>query len=163
MGARLLKATFVRTAGERDRIHVTRSNRTTVSWQFPAYGDELPHDLVHWVVETSCGLRSGFWGRVDAGADPAAINAEASRTGGKRKYASFGEEQGELYQAEALAGAAWFAEGLSEDQLRDSVAAECRRQGVASPDLTPERMVRIRSTLAGLARQWRAPEASRLE
>ena len=69
----MLKATFVRTAGERDRIFVTRSDGSEVSWSFPSYGEGLPHDLVHWVVESCCGLRWGFWGRVDAGADPDAV------------------------------------------------------------------------------------------
>ena len=152
-----LKATFVRTAGERDRIYVTRSDGTEVSWSYPTYGDRLPHDLVHWVVETRFGLRFGFWGRVDAGADPAAINAQANRAVGRQKFAGFGQEQGELYLAEALANAGWSTEGTTNDQLREAVAAQCRQLGISAPDLAPERIATIQSTLASLARLWRAP------
>src|SRR5262245_15116764 len=68
-GAAVLKAAFVRTVGERDRVYVTRSDGSQVSWAFPSYGGALPHDLVHLVVESAFGLSQGFWGRVDAGAD----------------------------------------------------------------------------------------------
>jgi hypothetical protein len=49
-----------------------------------------PHDLVHLVVEAAFGLAQGFWGRVDAGVDPAAIMAVANRKGGGNRYAGFG-------------------------------------------------------------------------
>ena len=152
----MLRAIFVRTAGERDRIYVTRSNGSEVNWSFPTYGNGLPHDLVHLVVEACCGLRSGFWGRVDAGADPRIINAKANRAGGKDKYAAFGPEQAELQMAEALAGAAWWLEGATHEQLEESVAVQCRRLGAPVPNLSPEHTTRIRSTLARLARRWEA-------
>ena len=75
----VLKASFVRTAGERDRIYVTRSNGTEVGWVFPSYGDAPPHDLIHLVAESGFGLANGFWGRVDAGADPGRIDGQANR------------------------------------------------------------------------------------
>ena len=39
----MLHAAFVRTVGAPDRIYVTRSDRSEVSWPFPTYGDGLPH------------------------------------------------------------------------------------------------------------------------
>lgn len=108
-------------------------------------------------METRCGLRSGFWGRVDAGADPAAINAHANRVVGKQKFGGFGREQSELYLAEALANAGWSMEGMTHDQLREAVAAQCNQLGIPSPDLAPERIATIQSTLAELTRLWRAP------
>ena len=150
----MLRATFVRSADQRDRIYVTRSDGTEVSWSFPTYGEGLPHDLVHLVVEACCGLRSGFWGRVDAGADPQIINAEANRAGGKDKYAAFGPDRTELQMAEALAGAAWLLEGTADEQIEESVAVQCRRFGAPVPELSPDRTTRIRTTLARLARRW---------
>jgi hypothetical protein len=151
----MLKATFVRTAGERDRIYVTRSDGSEVSWSFPSYRDGLPHDLVHLAVESCCGLRSGFWGRVDAGADPAAINAEANRVGGTGKYAAFGEPA-ELYVAEALANAGWLRNGVTDDEIRQAVGAECGRAEVAPPELSNSTIEEIRATLGALASRWRA-------
>jgi hypothetical protein len=142
----------VRTAGERDRIYVTRSDGSEASWVFPTYGDALPHDLVHLVVESAFGLTQGFWGRVDGGADPAAITAEANRKGGKDKYAGFGPDRRELLLAEALANAPW-----SEDperileQLRQVYAAAESPADV----LSRERVDEVRSTLADLGRRWR--------
>ena len=152
----MLKATFVRIAGERDRIYVTRSDGSEVSWSFPSYGDGLPHDLVHWVVESCCGLRAGFWGRVDGGADPAAITVQANRVGGKDKYAAFGPDQAELYLAEALANAGWSQEGVTDDEIREAVVAECRRLELPPRVLSATETERIRATLHDLARRWRS-------
>ncbi|ADP79584.1 hypothetical protein FraEuI1c_1522 [Pseudofrankia inefficax] len=64
-----LTASFSRRRGQADQVHVTRGDRSTTSWRFPSYGDVLPHDLVHFVVEEGLGLTDGFWGLVDQGAD----------------------------------------------------------------------------------------------
>src|SRR5262245_20109080 len=68
-GGSELRAAFVRIEGKWDRIYVTRGDGTEVMWEFPTYGPELPHDLVHLVVEAAFGIADGFWGRVDAGVD----------------------------------------------------------------------------------------------
>jgi hypothetical protein len=154
---RPLTASFVRTVGERDRVYVTRSDGTQASWVFPSYGDALPHDLVHLVVESAFGLALGFWGRVDAGADPAAINAEANRTGGRDKYAAFGPDRTELLLAEAVANLRWLAEDASGRSLADDLRAACASGGLPEPaDLSSDRMERVRDRLRSLTRQWRA-------
>jgi hypothetical protein len=147
-----LRAAFVRSAGERDRIYVTRSDGSQTSWVFPTYGDALPHDLVHLVVESAFGLTRGFWGRVDEGADPAAISAEANRRGGKNKYAAFGPDQRELLLAEALANASWSADsGPLLEQLRQA----CADAGESAAAPTRELALRVQSALASLAARWR--------
>ena len=55
--ARVLVASFIRSRGERDRVHVRRSDGTETSWLLPTYGEGMPHDLVHLVVEAAFGLR----------------------------------------------------------------------------------------------------------
>jgi len=60
----VLKATFVRRRGRRDRVYVTRADGTSTGWDFPSYGDGLPHDLCHLVVEEELKLSGGFWGRM---------------------------------------------------------------------------------------------------
>lgn len=149
----MLRAAFVRVVGERDRIYVTRSDGSEVSWPFPTYGDGLPHDLVHVVVESAFEVSRGFWGRVDAGADPKVINAQANRTGGADKYADFGTDQSELPLAEALANAPWSA---APAQVIESVREACRQAGVTPPkSLSRERVEQTQQTLIGLARRWR--------
>ena len=95
----MLRAAFVRTVGQPDRIYVTRSDGSEISWPFPTYGEGLPHDLVHLVVESAFGVSGGFWGRVDQGVDPKRVNDEANRRGGRDKYTAFGPDLSELYLA----------------------------------------------------------------
>jgi hypothetical protein len=102
-----LSASFVRVRGQRDRIYVHRSDGTEVSWVFPTYGDELPHDMIHLIVESAFAVRRGFWGSVDSGIDPARVNQIANRIGGKDKYRGFGEDSREILLAEALANTRW--------------------------------------------------------
>jgi hypothetical protein len=65
----MLEVSFVRNPGRRDRVYVTRSDGTSTGWDFPSYGDGLPHDLCHLVVEDGLGLSEGFWGLVDQHVD----------------------------------------------------------------------------------------------
>jgi hypothetical protein len=147
-----LTASFLRTAGERDRIYVTRSDGSEASWSFPTYGDGLPHDLVHFVVETVFGLSRGFWGRVDGGADPMRINDEANRVGGKDKYAGFGPEQGQLQMAEALASA-WYPR-RDDQEVLTAIEAAARATGV-EVDVSLPRVHEARRALAALCQRWR--------
>jgi hypothetical protein len=73
-----LDVTFVRHRRRRDRIHVTRPDGTSVSWDFPSYGDRLPHDLVHLVVEDGLGLGRGFWGLVAEGVEVTLVDNQAT-------------------------------------------------------------------------------------
>ena len=65
----VLTATFVRRHSGKDRVYVTRTDGTTTGWDFPSYGDGLPHDLCHLVVEDELGIMDGFWGLIDRGVD----------------------------------------------------------------------------------------------
>lgn len=78
-----LTASFTRRRGERDQVQVVRTDGTKTEWEFPSYGDALPHDLVHFIVEEGLGLTDGFWGLIDDGADVVMVNDQAvlSRNG----------------------------------------------------------------------------------
>jgi hypothetical protein len=145
-----LKATFLRSEGERDRIYVTRSDGSEVGWAFPTYGAGLPHDLVHLVVETVFSLSRGFWGKVDEGADPGRISDEANRKGGADKYAAFGPDQADLQRAEILAGARW-----SEVTVAADVEVAVKEAGLGPfSAVSPERVLETRRALEVLQRRW---------
>jgi hypothetical protein len=151
----VLRATFVRTLGQPDRVYVVRPDGSEVSWTFPTYGDALPHDLVHLVVESAAGLRDGFWGRVARGIDPARVNAMADGAAGKlgEKYRGFGDDLTELQQAEALAAYPWLVDDAA---LRDGLLAAWRAQtgaGCAEPDAA--RVEQVRVALTRLIARWR--------
>lgn len=43
----MLEVSFVRRRGSRDRVYVRRDDGSSTGWDFPSYGDGLPHDLCH--------------------------------------------------------------------------------------------------------------------
>lgn len=155
--AGVLRASFVRVPGERDRIYVHRSDGSEASWVFPSYGTGLPHDLVHLVVESAFGLRRGFWGLVDAGADAARINEEANKKGGADKYRGFGEDRRELLLAEALAGAPWSDPDTADDAVLEAIHRSAAIMDVPLPaGLDLARVTAARAPLLRLAARWRA-------
>ncbi len=152
-----MRIRFVRTAGAPDRVYVRRTDGSETSWSFPTYGDAVPHDLVHLVVEEEFRIRDGFWGRVDRGVDPARINAEANRAGGPNKYKGFGDDLRGLLLAEAVANLSWGISDVSDEQRLQQVADECAKIGIEMPPLVDAAgLQRVRTRLAELAAQWRA-------
>src|SRR5262245_30283848 len=155
-----MEVSFVRVRGQRDRIYVRRTDGSEVSWVFPTYGEELPHDLIHLVVEAAFGVRQGFWGRVDAGVDPARVNDEANRMGGADKYRGFGDDRREILLAEALAAGRWLDPDLSDQGRREGLAEGCEKLGLTLPEaVTLERMAEVRAALGRLREVWREIEA----
>ena len=152
----MLNASFVRTVGDRDRIYVRRSDGSEVNWVFPTFGDAPPHDMIHLIVESAFDVAQGFWGRVDAGADPGRIMAQANRLGGRNKYAAFGEDLSALALAEVLANANWLAAACSAEDLHTQIVAVCREASLVLPRLlSTERTDRVRTVLKQLARRWK--------
>ena len=150
--SRPLEVAFVRTVGEADRLYVKRSDGTEAHWSAPTYGDALPHDLVHLVVESAFDLRRGFWGRVDEGVDPKIVSDQANRKGGADKYAAYGSDQAELVLAEALATAPW-----AEERVDDGIAEAFARMRASGPpvQVSAERVREVRGVLAALTTRWR--------
>jgi hypothetical protein len=151
----MLRATFVRTADQPDRVYVVRPGGDEVSWSFPTYGDQLPHDLVHLVVESAAGLRDGFWGRVARGIDPARVNAAADAATGKLadKYRDFGDLR-ELMIAEALAAYPWRS---PDPELRTATLADWHdRIGVVLDPPDAEQIAAVAAVLEQLTARWQA-------
>lgn len=148
---------FVRTQGNPDRIYVHRTDGTEVSWTFPTYGNELPHDLVHLVVEAGFGVRGGIWAKVDAGLDLARGNARANRVGGPDKYAAMGMDEPPIYLSEALAAAGWANPERSDQERLEVIREGCAKYKVPVPaTVTVERIGEVRVSLDRLRVRWRA-------
>ena len=148
---------FVRIAGQADRIYVKRSNGSEVAWDFPTFGNEIPHDMVHLVVESLFGLSKGFWGRVDAGVDPKKVNEMANRRGGANKYAGFGENLSELYLAEALAGLSWQLRELTPADRLAAFRTTCEKLSLTPPpNVTEESLAAAEGRINELRAEWRA-------
>jgi len=63
-----VKVQFRKGEGRRYYMRVTRERGPALAErQGPGYDDDLPHDLVHFVVEAEAGLTAGVFGQVAAG------------------------------------------------------------------------------------------------
>lgn len=63
-----MRVSFHRTGDRRYAVSIEREQAGDLRMDpAPGYDPLLPHDVVHFVVETSCGLRDGIFGQVAAG------------------------------------------------------------------------------------------------
>jgi hypothetical protein len=123
----------------------------------------LPHDLIHYVVESELGLRAGFWGSV---ADGAVFPSMTWLDGRRRPHAT---ERGDavikangdqLTAAEILASI--FAEALARELNGDeaALAGEIHRRWASRPGggggtvVSREAAVRICAALRDMAERW---------
>ena len=166
-----MQVSFVRHRGRRDHIYVTRSDGSVAEWEFPSYGDDLPHDLCHLVVEDSLGIAHGFWGLLDEGMDVQLIDNQATLfRDGKPLIEDPNVDFSDLKRAEqsvALVGpiGMWRDEAGALTTVRvDSTASpptsahqRSVELGFAFPEGTPEETVsRIRERLSELRREWQS-------
>ena len=86
---------FSRTGARRYGVLVQRLGFPTVEMNpGPGYDSELPHDLIHFVVENVLGLSRGVFGQLAAGGDagtfrlPVASSASRAMEGTMSQYAS---------------------------------------------------------------------------
>jgi hypothetical protein len=148
------------TRGERsDRIDAQRPDGSNVSTSFPHKGP-IPHDAVHFFVESELGIADGFWGLVASGRHPeeiAAIAKAAGHASAKRASAPDdsivgivqAERAVECFEADLWSG----GEGDC-DTLRDMVAAGCAQSLVPAIGLEDAAISRIRDGLADLRSRW---------
>jgi hypothetical protein len=134
----VLEVTFVRRPGRRDRVYVSRDDGSRTGWDFPSYGDGLPHDLCHLVVEDELNVADGFWGLVAQGVEVGIVDKQATLM---RDGAPFADQPGVelsgLRRAEAAVVAVNDGGGVPAGATREAAAA-------------------IRERLGQLAGQWRA-------
>jgi hypothetical protein len=153
-----MQLTAVRGTEDRDRVYVTRDDDSEVFWTWPSYGRELPHDLVHWVVESEAGLGEGFWGLVASGVDPNRVNKSAERiASGVRLRDLSGLDLTQLIQSEHLAALVGRSAWPSMADAVSYVNEQCDAFGVPHVDgldeASAERMI---ARSAGLNRNWQA-------
>lgn len=152
-----MEITFTRTGGRDDWISVYRDDGTPLRWPWPSADRQLPHDLVHFVVETDLRMSQGFWGRVAAGADFGTVSELADRlVAGDR--GEEGSTAAELAQVEGIVQAVLEPEeAASDEELVTRVTEWCQERQVPAPEsLCALTLARIRSRLRTVEQQWRA-------
>lgn len=129
-----MRVTFVRTLGMRDRVYVAFADGTEKSWPFPSYGENLPHDLVHLIVERAFAIDDGVWGHVARGGE-------------------FGKTE-PLLVAEVFANAPWLRP--DEGDVIEYLERELGKLGRALPGgASRERVEAVREELARATENWR--------
>lgn len=143
-----------------DLLRCVRQDGSSASCSMPRQGI-LPHDLIHYVVETALRYRHGFLGQVAAGADIGYAMAQnhAPRDSGLANQATHTEAMVESLQAQLWSGA------FDAGQFSVGLASACAMRGCAPPDLDA---VDIRAALyeraLELGRLWaRVPYFGTLE
>jgi hypothetical protein len=157
------------TKGEReDRIEAVRADGSSVQTTFPHKGP-IPHDAVHFYVESALQLGDAFWGTVAAGRHPEEV-AEIAKAGG---HASAKRATGadpsivRLVQAERVVECfeadLWSGGSTSPETIRDALAAGCEQSLVPSLELSDGSIAAIQSSLKELVSRWPAtPPGDRL-
>ena len=150
------------TKGEReDRIEAVRADGSSVRTTFPHKGP-IPHDAVHFYVESTLAIPDAFWGMVARGEHPEAIAAIAKAAG----HASAGraavpqESIIRLVQAEraveCFEADLWGGGDCAPELVREMIAAGCSQSLVAPLAVSDEAIATIRSRLCDLLARWSA-------
>ena len=153
------------TKGEdEDRIEAVRADGSSVSTRFPHKGP-VPHDAVHFHVESALAIRDAFWGMVAAGkypqeiADIAKVAGHASAKRAEVPDASIVP----LLQAERLVECfeadMWSGGETGPEVLRDTIAAACAQSLVPPVEIADDTICAIQSQLKALLRRWPATAA----
>ena len=146
--------------GERtDQVQALRPDGTRVCTSFPHKGP-IPHDAVHFHVESALAMGNAFWGMVAEGRHPDEVAAVAKAGGhaSASRAAVPDEAIIQLVQAEraveCFEADLWSGSGTSPQTIRDTVAAGCAQSLVPAFEISDEAINNIRSSLTGLAKRW---------
>jgi hypothetical protein len=130
----------------------------------PAYDDDIPHDLVHYVVEAELGLTSGVYGRAARGAGTFIMTQGQDES--PRERARKQRKQRKLEQALSARDARGSADMARSEHLAALCDLAFRRKHGQRPDparaaplLGTERasdIERVVARLDTLAPEWRA-------
>ena len=82
-----MKVHFIRSGERRYGMRIEREGAPVLVMDpAPGFDPDLPHDMVHFVVEAALGLKTGVFGQIAAGGDAGSFHVEAG--GCRRKSAS---------------------------------------------------------------------------
>ena len=145
-----------------------RGDGSSFDWAFPTYGEHLPHDLCHLVVENLLGISGGFWGLVEQGMDVQLVdNKSALFVEGRPVSEVKGFDTSDLLRAEdAVASIAPFGtpidfvETTSATARAESAVVSARGEGartaggILRPGTTPEDIAAVIAALRELQTLW---------
>ena len=132
------------------RLEIVRSDgrREEVVCETRSY---LRHDLLHYAVESSAALESGFWGLLASGTTLARMNDRTAPP------PVAGEQGEEIAAIEQIVGALHRSEGPEAPELVAGLRRFAESLGGSLPRwVTAEFVVRVREAMRSLEGRWRA-------
>jgi hypothetical protein len=143
-----------------DSIHLRRRDGTAATTVFPHKGP-VPHDAVHFFVESELGMRAGFWGLVVGGLHPEEVGAMTKAAGHASAarprppepsivMAIQAERLVECFEADLWGG------GCDPQTFQNTLAVACEQSLVPVPEIDAQTIARIRLQLDHFRRCWLA-------
>jgi len=131
---------FTKGSGKYDRMDIIRSDRDIQSIQCPKQGI-IPHDMVHYAVESSLRKR-GFLGRV--------------RDGEAANFQMQPETESDSVErlVEVIQGDAWSGGDSTPEDMLDLYQVTCRARDCPCLPVTNMDIESIRESVATLTKQW---------
>jgi len=144
-----------------DRLDMERADGSRASTSFPHKGP-IPHDFVHYAVESELGIDRGFWGLVASGRHPEEVQQIAKAAGhssAKRAQVPAADFISAI-QAERIVEAFeadhWSGGGGDPSGIIHMANAGCEQSLVPRPPLDEPAVARIRSQISDFAGRWSA-------
>ncbi len=149
-----MQVSFVRTGRRRYAVHVDREHAAdVVADPAPGYDDHIPHDLVHFFVETHWGLRDGIFGQLAVGGDAQTfIDPVGSMRERRRMKAKNRLSGSQIGRSELLAGLVQHAWQLQHGGARGALSADAALRAEVELD----DVAAAADALDRLARKWHA-------
>src|SRR3954451_9092268 len=150
------------TKGERgDRIDALRADGSSVSTTFLHKGP-IPHDAVHFYVESELGLGRGFWGMVASGQHPEQVQ-EIAKAGGHASASRGRVPDSDIVElilaeraVECFEADLWGGSASDADTFREAVSAGCAQSLVPAIELSDAAISSVRGKLLDLRSRWSA-------
>jgi hypothetical protein len=153
-----VEVTIVKTGERNNRAIVVLEDGSVLRFAVPDYGGRLPHDLVHYAVESTLALDWGFWGLLSRGAQFEAVRAAGARD--RRRLSRMTDplvaaHLDDLLAAEMLVDGLYDLWGRGGNE-RERITEAFDRAGWVPPvDLDDEEVLaRIRKNIADLTAAW---------
>jgi hypothetical protein len=147
-----------------DRIEAVRADGSSVHTSFPHKGP-VPHDAVHFYVESTLAIPDAFWGMVARGEHPEAIAALAKAAGHASAARAMVPDESivRLVQAErtveCFEADLWSGSDSGPEVIREMIVAGCVQSLVPPLEISDEAISIIRSSLSDLLSRWSAAAA----
>lgn len=134
-----------------DSLLCVRPDGSSTSCEMPRQGI-LPHEAVHFVVETTLGWHDAMFGELARGATLGVATARMHRRQTEWTRNTQGRQAESL--VECLEAEQWGGPG-DPVSFAEMLVLACRRHGVPPPDITTEEVEHLRQNLRDFGAAWR--------